>query len=151
MDKNQLSQLIELGRRHTDAATRNLGDSHSRARAEEDKLALLEQYRRDYQTQLGKDARSSLTSGALRNYHEFLNKLDAAIEQQRKQLTACRQQLESSRTEWQNAQRKLKSFDALNRREAVREKRQRARREQSEQDEHTAAAQDTRLNLRNAR
>jgi len=138
MNKNQLSQLIKLSRRHTDAAARNLGHSHSRARTEEDKLALLERYRRDYQAQLSRDSRGSMTSDVLRNYHEFLNKLDAAIEQQRRQLMACQQWVASSRTEWQGAHRKLKSFDTLSERETNRERRTQARREQREQDEQAA-------------
>ena len=135
MDKHQLAQLTDLAQQHTDTATRTLGQSHARKREAEAQLALLKRYRGEYEERLASAARNGLTPEALRNYHEFLRKLDAAIEQQTSVLTACNDRIETSRVAWQSANRKLKSFDTLAVRAAVREQSERARREQREQDE----------------
>lgn len=136
MNKKQLAQLVDLAQTRNDAATRNLGHSNARKKHEQDKLDMLERYWREYQAQLEEVARSAaLAPDTLRNYHEFLNKLESAIDQQRRLLVTCEQQVEQTRSEWQAAHRKLKSFDTLKERADQGERLKELRREQREQDE----------------
>ncbi len=135
MDKRQLAQLTDLAQNGTDAATRGLGRSHVLAREADAKLALLETYRTDYQARLTAAARTGLCPDVLRNYHDFLGKLDAAIKQQCAVVASCQARVEATRQEWQNANRKLKSFSTLADRTRQREVLQGARRDQREQDE----------------
>jgi flagellar FliJ protein len=81
-----------------------------------------------------------ITAADWRNYQEFLNKLDAAIVQQREVLAATRQRVEAGQVAWQSAKRTLKSYDTLALRQAGAEMLRMARHEQKETDERASNA-----------
>jgi len=135
-----LSKLMEVARRKTDVAAQLLGASCSRSREEENKLALLLDYRRDYQARFDAAIRAGVDRVELRNFHEFLRKLDVAIEQQQKIVAQHQGNVAARRDEWRAANRSLKSFDTLARREQAATTRRERKREQREHDETAARA-----------
>lgn len=133
-----LQQLIELAQRHSDNAARALGVTHTRERDEGGKLQLLLDYRRDYQLRFQQAAGAGLNLQEWHNYHEFIRKLDAAIQQQQEVLVQYQRKMAQCRTEWHAANRKLKSYDTLSQRRQQVERTKERKREQREQDELAA-------------
>jgi flagellar protein FliJ len=130
--------LTDVAQTRTDAAARELGVLAAQARALEEKLALLLQYREDYESRYRTAVRDGLDQAAWENFQSFMGKLDAAIEQQRLSVAQFRQRLSAGEARWREERRKLDSFDALSRRYEQSEAVRRARGEQREQDEHAA-------------
>jgi flagellar FliJ protein len=73
----------------------------------------------------------------LRNFQDFIYRLDDAIAQQNIAVTHAQNQLIKGRSELTEAQRRMKSFDTLAHRHAESEKKLDAKIEQRIQDEHS--------------
>ena len=71
----------------------------------------------------------------MRNYHEFLQRLESAILQQHARVVEARTRAEHGRVDWQNSRRKSMTFDTLSQRFELAESREKAAREQKAQDE----------------
>jgi len=78
---------------------------------------------------------SGVHSMGLRNFREFIDKIDSAIELQRELLAMAKSEVETGQQHWHSEQRKLKSFDTLSQRHYAAERLSEARQEQKEQDE----------------
>ncbi|MDN5752946.1 MAG: flagellar export protein FliJ [Nitrosospira sp.] len=135
-----LDTLLELAQTRTDDAARRLGALNTHGMDMEAKLSLLVQYRHEYSARFQTSMRQGITASDWRNYQEFLNKLDAAIMQQREILAATRQRVEAGQVAWQSARRTLKSYDTLAQRHRRAESLHLTRHEQKETDEHTSHA-----------
>lgn len=133
--KKNLQQLIDLARSKSDHAARSLGASRSHEEEELGKLRLLIEYRKEYMLRFDEAARKGLDRNAWNNYHEFLHKLDDAIEQQHQVVARHHVNVEERRTLWHAASRRLKSFDALDQRRQQAERVSERKREQREHDE----------------
>lgn len=132
---NALDQLIELARYRSDSAARALAGQLQCASDERAKLDLLVRYRREYEEQFSKRSLHGMLTLQWRGYHEFIAKIDAAIRSQHEAVEHHELKSASVRKEWQQADRKLKSFDTLAERRLNAASRAQARREQDEQDE----------------
>jgi flagellar FliJ protein len=73
----------------------------------------------------------------LRNFQQFIYKLDEAIAQQRKQLEKSQASTQLGRDEFNATQRKLKSLDTLRQRHVETQKKIAEKIEQKVLDEHT--------------
>ena len=135
-----LETLLELAQTRTDDAAKRLGTLHTQGVHMEAKLQLLLQYRDDYCARFQILMRQGLTASGWRNYQEFLDKLDAAIVQQRGLLAAARQRVDDGRLDWQSARRTLKSYHTLAQRHIRTELLHLTRREQKETDEYVVNA-----------
>ncbi len=135
-----LDTLLELAQTRTDDAARRLGALNAQGVDMETKLALLTEYWNEYSARLQISMQQGITVADWRNYQEFLNKLDAAIVQQREVLAATRQRVEAGQVAWQSAKRTLKSYDTLAQRQAGAEMLRVARHEQKETDECSSNA-----------
>ena len=114
-----LDSLIEHARAQRDEALQRLARSLAASRAAEDKLGLLESYRAEYRERLAGATANGITVAQLRAYDLFLDKLDAAIEQQR---AIARKQAESAaagRTAWAGSESRLHGYRALRERRAA--------------------------------
>ncbi|HTP96755.1 MAG TPA: flagellar export protein FliJ [Burkholderiales bacterium] len=139
MSKAQsLQTLIDLTQTETDAAAVRLGCAQAEVSEAESRLTLLLRYRGEYQVRFRDAVTRGISSAGWRNFHEFMDKLEAAIEQQREAVTQARQVEQGARNEWNERNRKLMAYDTLVQREAQVAARQRARVEQREQDEFAA-------------
>ena len=135
-----LDTLLELAQTRTDDAARRLGALNAQGVDMETKLALLTEYWNEYSARFQISMQQGITAADWRNYQEFLNKLDAAIVQQREVLAATRQRVEAGQVAWQSAKRTLKSYDTLAQRQVGVEMLRMARHEQKETDERASSA-----------
>lgn len=138
--RSALDTLLELAQTRTDDAARRLGALNTQGVDMETKLALLTEYWNEYSARFQISMQQGITAADWRNYQEFLNKLDAAIVQQREVLAATRQRVEAGQVAWQSAKRTLKSYDTLAQRQAGAEMLRMARHEQKETDERASNA-----------
>jgi flagellar FliJ protein len=51
-----------------------------------------------------------------KNFQQFLEKLDEAVEQQRAAVLACQQAVHRGQREWQSKQKQVKAYDTLEQR-----------------------------------
>jgi flagellar FliJ protein len=132
--------LMSLAQHRKDTATQKLGQLNRQQLNAQSKLATLQQYRKDYQARLQESAQNGMNPAELRNFQEFINKLDEAISQQLKLVGQSMASTQVGRGEFDAAQRKLKSFDTLQQRHNETQKRAAEKSEQKAQDEHTGRA-----------
>jgi flagellar FliJ protein len=138
--KFPLRVLHELAQNRSDEATRNLGSVMSEEQAMQNKLDLLLKYRDDYRDRFREAVKSGMGQAGWRNYQDFLNKLEAAIEQQRMALARSQQATAIAKEEWRSRQSRLKAFGTLSDQHQRNELRHAAKREQNEQDERAGIA-----------
>jgi flagellar FliJ protein len=132
-----LQPLVHLAQQQYEAATRKFGQLNQQQQAAQAKLDTLLQYRKDYQARFQEAEQNGMIQSELRNFRDFIMRLDEAIAQQRNTNEQARSLLQVGRSELQEAQRKMKSFDTLAQRHIENEKKLAAKSEQRQQDEHT--------------
>jgi len=132
-----LQPLVHLAQQQNEAATRKFGQLVQQQQAAQAKLDTLLQYRKDYQARLQEAVQNGMNQSDLRNFQDFILRLDEAIAQQRNANEYALSQVHAGRSELQEAQRKMKSFDTLAQRHVENEKKRAEKIEQRQQDEHT--------------
>ena len=132
-----LKPLMNLAQHQNDSATRNLGQLNKQQQSAQQKLDTLLEYRKDYQTRLQETAQSGMNPADLRNFQQFINKLDEAISQQLKAVEQSKASTQVGRGEFDTTQRKLKSFDMLQQRHVEEQNKAAVKSEQKTLDEHT--------------
>ena len=133
--KFPLQVLQDLAQNRSDEATRALGAVMSEEQAMQNKLDLLLKYREDYREKFRAAIKNGMDQMGWRNYQDFLDKLERAIDQQRAALAHSRQATNLAKEEWRVRQSRLKAYDTLSARHHVRVQKVEASREQREQDE----------------
>jgi flagellar FliJ protein len=138
MDKTfSLQPLRKLAQQKNDAATKKLGLLNRNQQSTQSKLEMLQQYRRDYQDKMQEAEKNGMGLQDLRNFQDFIYRLDDAIAQQSAVVTQARDSVQQGRNELSEAQRRVKSFDTLSQRHAETVKKLEAKVEQRLQDEHS--------------
>jgi flagellar FliJ protein len=132
-----LQPLLNLAQHQKDSATHKLGQLNQQQHSAQSKLEMLQQYRKDYQARLQESTQNGINPTELRNFQEFINKLDEAISQQLKLVGQSKVSTQVGRGEFDSAQRKLKSFDTLQQRHVETQKKVAEKSEQTALDEHT--------------
>jgi flagellar FliJ protein len=132
-----LQTLLDLAKDGSDAAAVQLGVVNGHDRDMQQRLQILLEYRGEYTGRLARVTQAGMSSVDWRNFREFIDKIDAAIEQQRELVAAARREVETGRLHWHTQQRRLKSFDTLSQRHRSAERKSEARQEQKEQDDFT--------------
>ncbi|MDR1648152.1 MAG: flagellar export protein FliJ [Zoogloeaceae bacterium] len=133
--KFTLQPLLDLVRDRTDEATRRLGQLMRAEQNAQKRLDLLAQYRAEY-VQKFRDAQSEgLTLQALRNYQEFIDRIDLAICQQTAQVETAAQNTAAGQEDWKTQNTKLKALDTLAARQKAVYLKKEAKQEQKQQDE----------------
>jgi flagellar FliJ protein len=139
MDKSfRLQSLLDLSNLRLDEATRLLGKLIAGEQEASQQLALLLQYRDEYQLRFLEAASAGLAPDAWRNYRHFLGRLDEAIEQARSMVNASKQRTAAGQKNWLDQRGKVKAFDTLAHRHQTRMEYAEARHAQKQSDEHTA-------------
>ena len=111
-----LSLLIEQAQERVDEAARILAKHISQRKASQDKLQMLQTYRQEYQQRLEGSAREGVAPHELLNFRDFIAKLDTAITQQENEVGYWDETVQASQQNWLGEQRKLKSYDVLDKR-----------------------------------
>ena len=133
-----LQTLLDLANSRMDDAARKLGELIASEHAVEEKLALLVDYRKEYQDRFVEAARNGIGPDAWRNFSAFLGKLDDAIAQQQRLVSDSRQRTEQGQQAWVDQRNKVKAFDTLSHRHQSEQARKEAKQEQRLTDEHAA-------------
>lgn len=134
-----LQPVIDLARENVDAATARLGQAMQRLMDADRKLKMLLDYRTEYQSKLQDCESSGIHAAGWRNFHLFLDKLDAGIEGARAQADAAREAARHAQEQWQEHQRKLKAFNVLAERHEREQQTLATRREQRETDDQASS------------
>src|SRR4051812_20867742 len=111
-----MKRLLEIAETKAESAAATLGAVTRELQQHEEKLLLLFRYRDDYQQRFRQAARTGLDAQGLRNYHEFLERLENAIMQQHAVVVEARIRVDSGRKDWQLKERKSKAFGTLDQR-----------------------------------
>ncbi|MCZ7653501.1 MAG: flagellar export protein FliJ [Rhodocyclaceae bacterium] len=133
-----LQSLLDLSNVRMDDAARKLGQLLASEQEVEKTLALLEQYREEYEARFRRAAQSGLTREEWSNYQSFLGRLHDAISQQRILVDASKQRTVDGQREWLDKRNRVRAFDTLSQRHKTVEERCEAKTEQRTQDEHAA-------------
>ena len=112
-DRRQLAMLCDLSQDRADAAAKRLGIAHKLHRESGARLEMLEGYRNEYRTRLALGASRGVAPGELRNFRDFLQKLEQAITQQRNEVETLARGVEECRGRWLAERKRGKSFDVL--------------------------------------
>lgn len=135
-----LQPLLNLAQIKNESATRRLGQLNKQQHETQTQLETLQQYRRDYLARLQASSQNAMDPALLRNFQEFINKLDTAIAQQLKAVEQSKLSTQIGRSEFNATQHKLKSFDTLQQRHIETQHKAEAKLEQRAMDEHTGRA-----------
>ncbi len=135
-----LQILLDLAKGQSDAAVRKLGEPNRQDRDIGSKLDLLLQYRKEYQQRFEESVQRGMNQIEWQNYRLFFCKLDEAIVQQQKLQLEFGQKVRAGQLEYQQRQKKLKSFETLAERHVTKESAKTARREQKDQDDFSIKA-----------
>lgn len=135
--KFKLQPLLNLAQMNNESATRKLGQLNKQQHETQSKLEVLQQYRKDYQDRMQASTQQGMDPALLRNFQEFIYKLDAAIAQQSQAVEQSKLSTQRGRGEFSDTQRKLKSFDTLQQRHTEQQLKVEAKHEQRAMDEHT--------------
>jgi flagellar FliJ protein len=132
-----LQPLVHLTQLMNDAATKKLGQLNQQEHSAQSKLDTLEHYRKDYQARFEDAEKLGMDHTDLRNFQDFLDKLDSAIAQQLSVIEKAKNSVQHGRDDLMSTTRKMKSFDTLAQRHIETEKLFESRSEQREQDEQS--------------
>tara|TARA_R110002073_G_scaffold320204_6_gene495538 strand:+ start:3272 stop:3736 length:465 start_codon:yes stop_codon:yes gene_type:complete len=137
---SSLKILLEYAQKQNDTSAKKLGQLNFQQQEAEKKLHLLLQYRQNYQSHFQDSAIQGMNQIEWLNFLAFMNKLDAAITEQRQAVTNAQQRKEAGGSEFRSYQRKLKSYDTLSQRQQKIELQQQTKHDQMEQDEYASNA-----------
>jgi flagellar FliJ protein len=112
----RLKVVQDVAQRESETAAARLGALNAEAAKAEAKLNMLLGYREEYRQRFRSSLDRDLHSAGWKNFQQFLEKLDEAIEQQRAAVLACQQAVHRGQREWQSKQKQVKAYDALEQR-----------------------------------
>lgn len=136
-DPFRLKPLQDIAHLKNDEAARKLGALNTQQQSAEEKLAALQQFRRDYQQQYQAAVRQGMSAADMHNFQAFMQRLDQAILQQQQAIEQARMNVRQGQRDLLDSTRKMKSFDTLAQRHADHERVQQGRAEQRQQDEQS--------------
>ncbi|MBK8162475.1 MAG: flagellar export protein FliJ [Gammaproteobacteria bacterium] len=132
---DRLEPIASLQRDKEIKATQVLGESQRRYLAQERRLADLEQFQREYQQRFQSLGRSGATIDRFKEYRHFNERLNDAIQQQKKLVEECRHELEQKNRYWSEVRSKRSALDKVIDRFRCEETSLARRREQRESDD----------------
>lgn len=131
----RLQPILDLAEREAEKSAAQLGALNLQVQQVEAKLNLLLQYREDYLVRFRSGMREDPHSGGWRNFHDFMDKLDAAVTQQQAIVAHALELMRKGQAEHLDRQRRVKAFDTLASRHQTAETRREGRAEQRAFDE----------------
>lgn len=132
---SSLKILLNLAQQQTDTLARKLGKLNIQQQEAEKKLNLLLQYRHNYQSHMKDSTETGIDHIEWLNFIAFMNKLDAAITEQRQAVVFSQNKKIAGGDEFLSSQQKLKSYDTLSQRKKNAEDLIQVKNEQKVQDE----------------
>ena len=132
-----LQPLLHLAKQKNESAIKNLGMLNQQQQSALAKLATLQQFLKDYQNKFQEAARIGMSPSDLRNFQDFIYRLDQAIKQQQGVIELTTHSVNAGITQLNEAQRKMQSFNTLAQRHLEAENIREAKLEQKMQDEYS--------------
>lgn len=114
-----------------------LGESLKSRDAAQQRLDELRQYHAEYLERFSRATRSGLAASQILEYQVFINKLEAAINQQQEIVAHSQQRCDSSKAQWRGRYTHSKAMDNAVERLQEAEQREADRKRQTEDDERT--------------
>jgi len=133
-----LQPLLEVMQTRTDEATRKLGQLIAAEQNQRSRLQMLEDYRAEYAQRMSEATAQGITRLVLRNYQDFLARIDQAIDQQRLMVVDSENSTRAGQEHWKSQNKQLKAIDTLSQRHDARERYREGKQEQKLQDEFSA-------------
>jgi flagellar FliJ protein len=132
-----LQPLLHLAKQKSESAIKNLGKLNQQQNLAQTKLNTLHQFRKDYQEKFQEASKIGMASVDLRNFQDFIYRLDQAIKQQEGVVELMVHSVNAGQVAVIEAQRKMLSFDTLAIRHHQAEHIREAKMEQKIQDEYS--------------
>ena len=107
------SILVDMAERERDQQQKRIADAEAHLRSAEAQLAMLTQYRDDYRLKQVKTHTQGAAGDRFRDLGVFMEKLEIALDQQRREVTAWRVRCEELRSEHHAAHNKVRKFETL--------------------------------------
>lgn len=117
----RLKPIKELAKNREKLAAQELGHSLESQKLENQKLEQLTQYRNQYLADMEQKVRQGVSGATLQRYHQFLAKLDLAIDQQNDVLRRCSDRIDESQGNWQDKRSRTKVISQVMDKMAVKE------------------------------
>lgn len=133
----RLQVVSDLAERKRKQAEQLLGQAQSRVQQGEATLVQLQDYYSDYANSFYTAGSAGVTPGQLHTHQAFMQKLRAAVEQQKNALLMDKAQLEKVQAHWQAAYTHFKSVDSLVEKLKGEERLQEEKQQQKELDERS--------------
>lgn len=131
-----LQPLVNLAEHQNKSAARKLGQLNRQQQIAQQKLDTLLGYRRDYQDKLQKATQNGMSPVELRNFEQFIQKINDAINQQIRVVEQSKASTQIGRNEFDTTRHKVKSLDTLKERHIETQKKAAEKSEQKALDEH---------------
>lgn len=141
-----LQPLLEIMQTRADDATRQLGQLIAAEESQKSRLQMLEQYRSEYAQRMSQATAEGITRLVLRNYQDFLARIDEAITQQRLAVQNSENNTKAGQEHWKSQNKQLKAIDTLSLRHDARQRYRENKQEQKLQDEFTTRKYSTQDN-----
>ncbi|AIR00941.1 flagella biosynthesis chaperone FliJ [Pluralibacter gergoviae] len=113
-----LNTLKTLAEQEVDSAARLLGEMRRGCQQAEEQLTMLMNYQLEYQTGLNGDMAQGIASLRWQNYQQFIQTLETAIEQHRRQLIQWQNKVEQALGAWREKKQRLQAWQTLQERQA---------------------------------
>ncbi|MHC1480542.1 flagellar export protein FliJ [Frateuria aurantia] len=108
----RIKQLVELARRRVDHSARRLGEHHQRQQQAVNVKDELTKFRSLYGEQRNRPG-LVMSAGAMWNNHQFLNRIDQALQQQETDLERQTQQAAKLRQQWLLARQRASALQLV--------------------------------------
>ncbi|MEW6444896.1 MAG: flagellar export protein FliJ [Pseudomonadota bacterium] len=133
--QQRLERLGEFARQEEDKAARLMAEARARLDEQEQRLALLENYQREYAARLSFNTGASAGVFALQNYRAFMARIEEAVVQQRQSVErAAREHAHTVQT-WNEQRTRTRGLDKVGEKLATTMAREQNSRDQRAQDE----------------
>lgn len=132
--------LKEIAAKEVDLAAEALTKAIKTVEDAESKHNMLLQYREDYLNNQNTLMEIGMGAEVYRNFQNFFNKLDSAVNAQAEALEFAKMQARKQRNIWQESQRKKLSYDVLAKRSDSREQKVQLKKDQNMMDEFATRA-----------
>lgn len=109
----RLQVVLDLAERRKQEADRILGEAQGRLTQGQQTLAQLQSYYNEYVNSFYAQGATGISLGQIQNHQAFVQKLQAAIDQQKRAIQLEQAQLERVREHWQAAYGRHKAIDSL--------------------------------------
>jgi flagellar FliJ protein len=140
MRRDPAKTLVDLSRSQEEGALKRFSTLLKQCGSEEQKLALLEQYRREYAQRLAGQGRAGINAMTLENFKQFMLNLEGAVRQQQNQADHSRAALDDGLAALQQARLRSKIFQTLVEKRQVTARTREQRKQQAQEDEFAARA-----------